>query len=397
MTTQLSSVPSSSRAVRLRHRQTRALFEGAVHVGGGVAVVEAAAKATGRSALSILEEVVNGLLVQKGVDWTGTILNEYLGLYGESRGVFAVITEKHSRRLVAHAAVFSSACNAGAGLLAHVRTAHGYGGYGLGTLVTETVTGAALATGVPLVVLETDDRLFRAKQGERAAYGMYGRLGYAVLRERRGPDATGWIMAINARLFALCRKLNSRATVTAKARAQVQREQARMIAALRTQYTAPAGGVRIDRVRAGDLGGLFLLLNLHPPRDFAGKLAPWHVFDGPEFEHEFVVRVRPSLAAGQPPEDASLVLRDARLGIVAVCAARRAPGRAEYGLDFYCVPGLLRRRGAEVRELIRQVRQRIAAEAGPEAVVVPRTADARKMHVLAAMPVGASRVSKSRC
>jgi len=395
MSSRSPSVSSITSDVRLRHRQSGQVFEGSLHVGGGVAVLESAAQATGRSGLSMIEEVVKGLLVQKGVDWTGTILNEYLGLYRESRGVFALVTEKKSGRLVAHASVFSSACHAGAGLLAHVRAAQGWGGYGLGTLVTEAVTGAALAAGVPFVVLETDDRLFRTKQGERAAYGMYERIGYAVLRERRGADSTGWIMVINARIFSLGQKLNSAAASIEKARAQLRREQARLVAALRAQFSSPAGKLEVDQVRAGDLGGLFLLLNLHPPQDFTGRLVPWRVFDGPECEREFVVRIRPALAAGNPPEDGSVVLRDSRLGIVAICAVRRVPTRSAYEVDFYCVPGLLRRRRALVRELVRSVRQRFATDAVGAQLVAARVPDRRKALVLAAALRGARRVPKS--
>lgn len=381
--------------MRLRHRQTGQLFEGALHVGGGVTVVESAARATGRTALSVLEEVVKDLLVQKGVDWTGTILNEYLGLYGDSRAVFALVTEKKSGRLVAHASVFSSAGEAGAGLLAHVRAAQGWGGYGLGTLVTEAVTGAALAAGVPFVVLETDDRLFRSKQGERAAYGMYERIGYVVLRERRGADSTGWIMVINARIFSLGQKLNSTAAPSEQARARLRREQARLVTALRTQYSAPLGRSKIDRVRAGDLGGLFLLLNLHPPQDFTGRLVPWRVFDGPECEREFVVQIRPALAGGSPPEDLSVVLRDSRLGLVAVCAARRVPARRAYEVDFYCVPGLLRRRRALVRELVQAVRQRLETEAAGAVLRPARVPDRQKARALSAALSGAGRARNS--
>lgn len=384
-----------SRSVRRRHRQTGQIFEGALHVGNGIAVVESAALATGRSTLSILEEIVKGLLVQKGVDWTGTILNEYLGLYLESRGVFALVTEKESGRLVAHAAVFSSACAAGAGLLAHVRAAQGWGGYGLGTLVTEAVTGAALAEGVPFVVLETDDRLFRAKQGERAAYGMYERLGYTVLRERRDADSAAWIMVINARIFALGQRLNSAPAPSENGRARMGREQARLVTRLRALYSLPTGKLRLEPVRAGDLGGLFLLLNLHPPRDFTGRVASWGVRDGPEFEREFVVRIRPVLAAGTPPEDVSVVLRDSRLGIVAVCAARRSPARSVYEVDFYCVPGLLRRRRGVVRELVRAVRQRIKTEAPDTALVAVPATDRRKARALAGALSDVTRAKKA--
>lgn len=382
MPSQSSSVRSRFRNLRLRHRETGRIFEGALHVGDGISVVESAAKATGRSGLSILEEVVKGLLVQKGVDWTGTILNEYLGLYADSRGVFALVTERTSGHLVAHASVFSSACDAGAGLLAHVRAAQGWGGFGLGTLVTEAVTGAALSAGVPLVVLETDDRLFRSKQGERAAYGMYGRIGYAVLRERRTAESTGWIMVINARIFSLCQKLNASTGSGDKVQARVRREQAKMVSALRSQYSSPIGKLRVDQVRAGDLGGLFLLLNLHPTPDFAGRLAPWRVFDGPEFEHEFVVQIRPALAAGSPLEDISVVLRDSRLGVVAVGAARRIAGRKVFEIDFYCVPGLLRQRPGVVRALVNAIQARLITESPGFTLTAARAKDARKSRAL---------------
>jgi len=352
MTNQACDHPPTVRTVTFTRRGQGGTFEGVVHLGPGRAVLEAVARTTGRSALTVLGLVVKELLVKKGADWNSAILSEYLGLFEDSAGTYCLISDSRSGQLVAHAAVFQSVHHPVAGLLAHVRTAEGWGGYGLGTRVTEEVTRSAFAQGARVVVLETDDLLFRKRQGERAAVGLYGRLGYSVLAEKAKGEAMGWLMAIDAEVFAQCQALPaSQAGVLPP---DIRLMQEALIANTRARYTASAGGLEVDRVKAGDLAGLFLLLNLCPPDDFRLKLAAWGVVEGPEFERAFVVTVRPAMADGDRLEDVSMVLRDPVAGIVAVCAARQAQpfSRGAFSLDFYCLPAFLGGHRGAVRALV---------------------------------------------
>ena len=70
-----------------------------------------------------------------------------MGLYDDSLGTFSLVWDKSSRRLVAHGSVFQSRAHAGAGLVAHIRTDEACRGLGLGSLVTEEVTGRRCSRG----------------------------------------------------------------------------------------------------------------------------------------------------------------------------------------------------------------------------------------------------------
>lgn len=361
----VGGVALAVKAMRLARRGSGEAFEGTAYVGGGAEVIEAVAKRFGRSPLAVLEEIVKGLLVKKGADWTATILGEYVGLYAPSRGAFCVVAEKATGKLVAHAVVFQSSVHPTAGLLAHVRTADGWGGLGLGTLVTEEVTRAAFEAGAKVVVLETDDRLVRKKEGERAAFGVYGKIGYAVLaEERKGEgEARGWLMAIDAELLARgqeAKRANGGAFPSEHGE-EIGRRQEAFGAETRRRFGVEVKEARIEAVNAGDLAGLFLLLNLHPPDDFRLKLAAWGVVSGAELERSFVVSVRPAVLDRDRLEEAGQVLREPTTGIVAVCAARlMAPfSRRIYEMDFYCLPEFLATNEARVRALVEATIERI--------------------------------------
>lgn len=367
----MNETPTSSveiKPVRVTHRSSGATFEGTIFVGSGRAVIEAIAAKFGRAPLVVVDDIVNGLLVKKGADWNGTILGEYLGLYAPSSGAFGLIADNASGRLVAHAVVFQSAHDRFAGLLAHVRTAGGWGGYGLGTRVTEEVTRSAFARGAKVVVLETDDRLLRKKEGERAAVGMYGKIGYAVLAEDEKPGGEkGWLMAIDRGIFELCQEAKRQhgGEFAEQFSTEVVRAQETLVASIRRRFAEEASEAEIEPVNAGDLASLFLLLSLCPPPDFRMKLSAWDVVRGADLERAFVVNVRPGIVDRDRLEDASLVLHHPEGGVLAICAARLlAPfSRQTYAIDFYCLPEFLAANAECVRALVVATIERIERDA----------------------------------
>ena len=139
--------PVQVREISLVDPKTSNRLEGLVFTGPGREVIERISRETSQSGTAVLDSIVHRLLVKKGADWTNAILCEYMGLYDDSLGTFSLVWDKSSRRLVAHGSVFQSKTHAGAGLVAHIRSDEACRGLGLGSLVTEEVTQAALQQG----------------------------------------------------------------------------------------------------------------------------------------------------------------------------------------------------------------------------------------------------------
>lgn len=331
-------------------------LEGVVFTGQGRAVLERIGEETGSSEAGVLETIVKRLLVQKGADWTGAILGDYLGLYEDSLGTFALVWAKQARQLVSHGAVFQSMAHPGAGLIAHIRTADSWQGFGLGTLVTEEVTRAAFAQGARVVALATDDKRHRMGQGERAAQSMYSRIGYRVLAERELADTVDWLMVIDSPVFERRQEAKQKngGRFPPEISNDLQNLQVRLVEQTRERFSEKLTEGRIQPVSNGDLANLFLLMNLCPPDDFRVKLSAWGIHLGPEFERSFVVGVRPAIADRDRLEDASLSLRDNQGAVVAVCAARQAAPftRNAMQVDFYCLPLFLETNRQAVVDLI---------------------------------------------
>ena len=371
--------------------KSRARFEGLIFAGPGREVVERIGQETSRSSAAVLDAIVHNLLVKKGADWTNAILCEYLGLYDDSTGAFSLVWDKSSRRLVAHGSCFWSKSHPGAGLVAHVRTDEACQGLGLGTLVTEEVTQAAFQQGVPFVVLGTDDKRYRIEQGEKAAFTMYAKLGYAILAERELTDTVEWLMVVDRPTFDRCQqeKQAGGGRFPDETPANIRQMQQDLIENVRGQFgrklddvpikgdspifvdtkigtvpgengTVPFGGC-VSPVGQGDMANLFLLLNLCPPDDFQVKLVPWGVQLGPEMERCYLVNVRPAIADCDRLEDASLALRDRQGSILAVCAARRAFPftRNVMEIDVYCLPRFFAANRPAVAALVSAVLTRI--------------------------------------
>jgi GNAT superfamily N-acetyltransferase len=328
--------------VALAPPKARTCFEGQVFTGPGREVVESIGQATSQSGTAVLEAVIHHLLVKKGADWTNAILSEYLGLYNDSSGTFSLVWDKVSRQLVAHGSVFSSKTYAGAALVAHIRTDEAFQGLGLGTLVTEEVTRAAFREGSKIVVLGTDDKRHRLEQGEKAAYGMYEKLGYAILAERELSDTVEWMMVVDRRAFERCQQEKQTAgmRLPKTISPEVQAMQKDLVENVRGQFSRELVDGRISPVGQGDLANLFLLLNLCPSDDFQAKLTAWGVHLGPELERCYTVNARPAIADCDRLEDASQALRDQQGMILAVCAARRVLPFTRNAIvaDFYCLP-----------------------------------------------------------
>lgn len=343
----------SSQPVIAANEKMDAGIDGRVFTGTGQKVVRAVAEYTGVDPLGLLSAIVSNLLVPKGADWTAVILSEYMGLYRDSRGLFSLVWDDNTRQLVAHGSVFQSVSNPWTGLLAHIRTLEGFKGLGLGTLVTEQVTAAALDHGAGVVVLATDDKIHRVDQGERAAHSMYSRLGYAILGETRLADTIDWLMAIDKPLLAASRNSSDSQQVAAT--------KGEFITRTRGQFAAATSELRTEPVTAGDLAGLFLLLNLCPENDFRLKLTSWQIHYGPELERTFITTLRQAILDQDRLQDASQVLRDSEGRLLAVCAAQLiAPfTRRTYGIDFYAVPEFVRNHGARIANLVRSTIDRI--------------------------------------
>jgi hypothetical protein len=339
-----------------------AKIEGHLFCGAGPDVVLAVSETTGQSSIAVLDTIVHDLLVQKGADWTSVILSEYLGVYDDSLGTFAIVWDRLSGQLVAHGSAFQSASHPWAGLLAHIRTLDGYKGLGLGTLVTREATAGVFERGGEIVVLETDDKLHRLESGGRAAHSMYSRLGYTILGEKRLADTVDWMMAVDELLLAEFERWGREAGGGATPPVSLRMQQEELVFATRASLSEPEGELAIEPVSPGDLANLFLLLNLCPPDDFRVKLLSWHVEHGPELERAFIATLRQGIIDQDRLQDATTVLRDGRGAIAAVAAARQlAPfTRQTFAIDFYCLPALLASHRALVVELVEQTIARIA-------------------------------------
>jgi GNAT superfamily N-acetyltransferase len=327
--------------------------DGRVFTGTGQQVVRAIAVHAGVDPLELLSTIVNNLLVPKGADWTAVILSEYMGLYHDSQGLFSLVWDDRTRQVVAHGAVFQSSSNPWTGLLAHIRTLEGFKGLGLGTLVTERVTAAAFDHGAGVVVLATDDKIHRVTQGERAAHSMYSRLGYAILGESRLADTVDWLMAINKQLLSASRNTGDSEEVAARKR--------EFVASTRRQFAPTSTTLKVEPVTAGDLAGLFLLLNLCPEDDFRLKLTSWRIHYGPELERTFITTLRQAIVDQDRLQDASLVLRDSEGRMLAVCAAQLvAPfTRRTYAVDWYALPEYVQKNSEQIIGLVRSTIDRI--------------------------------------
>lgn len=354
-------MPNHRIAVRVRpvtspNARAGKLFAGLVFTGQGMDVVRAIWQETGLTEASVLEMIVKELLVEKGVDWTGPILSEYLGLYEDSLGTFALVWDRQAKQLVAHGAVFQSAANPGAGLIAHIRTAGAAQGLGLGTLVTEEVTRAAFDQGARIIALATDDKRHRLQHGEKAAHTMYSRIGYAIFAEKHLADTIDWLMVIDPHIFEHCQRTRegNDGRFPAETSVDVRNLQAALVSQARAPLSGRLENGRIEPVRDGDMANLFLLMNLSPPDDFQFKLSAWAIHMGPEFERSWVVNVRPAIMDRDRLEDASLVLRDQHGAVVAVCAARQATPftRNAIHVDFYCLPEFLAKNKSAVENLV---------------------------------------------
>jgi hypothetical protein len=351
------------RDVALVHAKTASRLEGLVFTGPGREVVERIGRETSQSGTAVLDAIVHRLLVKKGADWTNAILCEYMGLYDDSVGTFSLVWDKSSRRLVAHGSVFQSKTHAGAGLVAHIRTEDSVRGLGLGSLVTEEVTRAALQQGAQVVVLGTDDKRHRIQQGERAACGMYSKLGYAILAEKELTDTVEWLMVVDQQLLQRCQeeKQAGGGRFPAATPPDVAELQRGLVEDVRERFSQRLADGQASPVSQGDMANLFLLMNLCPADDFRVKLVPWGVQLGPEMERCYLVGVRPALADCDRLEDASMALRDRRGSIVAVCAAQRASPftRNVMRIVFYCLPRFLAANQPAVVALVEAVLARI--------------------------------------
>ena len=341
-------------------------LDGLLFVGRGREVVLAISEATGLTGMDILDAIVHRLLVHKGSDWTGVILSEYLGVYDDSAGLFALVWDKTTQQLVSHGCTFRSLSNPWAALLAHIRTVDAFQGLGLGTLVTEAVTAAAIDCGTEVVVLETDDKIHRSPEGGRAAHAMYSRIGYAILGEKRLTDTVDWMMAINKPLYDRCQEIKESqgGKFPKEPIAEIAQTQKHFVDGIRRDFSMVAKSphtIAFEPVSPGDLANIFVLLNLCPSNDFQMKLGSWHVQHGPEAERNFIATLRQAIVDQDRLQDATMVARDQSGAIVAICAAQQlAPFTQQtYAIDFYCLPQYLQSNPEVVHELVQQTVNRI--------------------------------------
>ncbi|MBN2581060.1 MAG: GNAT family N-acetyltransferase [Pirellulales bacterium] len=344
-----------------------ARFEGLMFTGSGREVVERIGRETSQNGAAVLDAIVRQLLVKKGADWTNVILSEYLELYDDSAGTFALVWDRSARRLAAHGSAFSSKAHPAAALVAHIRTDESCQGLGLGTLVTEAVTRAAFRQGAQVVVLGTDDKRHRLREGEKAAFGLYAKLGYAILAERVLSDTVEWLMIVDPPIFERCQREKQSAGMRfpPTASPDVRAMQHDLVEEVRGRFSQELTGGRTSPVGLGDLANLFLLLNLCPAEDFQAKLTAWGVHLGPELERCYTVNVRAAMADCDRLEEASLALRDGQGLILAVCAARRALPftRNTMEIDFYCLPRFFAANQAAVAALVEAALTRIGQSA----------------------------------
>jgi ribosomal protein S18 acetylase RimI-like enzyme len=361
-------MPSEASNVRTRqfcaeNPALGASIDGLVFTGSGPAVVQAISRHTGSDGTNVLSEVVNRLLVKKGADWTAVILSEYLELYSNSVGTFSLVWDNNTNQLVSHGSIFQSRSHPWAGLLAHIRTREEFKGLGLGTLVTQEVTGAAFSQGAKVVVLATDDKINRIEQGERAAYSMYSRMGYAILGEARLADTIDWLMVIDQPLFTelLAQQAKGGGRLPTQEYPSVAEAKRQLVVRTRARFAQTSASL-IDPVSDGDLANLFVLLNLCPQNDFLLKLTSWQVHHGAEAERTFITTLRQAIVDQDRLQDASLVLRDEDGAAIAVCAAHQHSPftRRTFGIDFYCLPVLLRGSHDTILDLVQRTIDRVS-------------------------------------
>jgi ribosomal protein S18 acetylase RimI-like enzyme len=311
----------------------------------------------------ILDYIINNLLVKKGVDWNNPILGEYLGIYKNSMASFSLVWDKKLKGFISHGTTFQSKENPYVGLIAHIRTLDEYQGMGLGTLMTEETTKIAFENNAELAVLATDDKLHRIESGERAAYTLYSKLGYAILAEKKLADTVDWLMITDREIFSDCllEKEKNNGRYPKEVPAYIKEKQLKLIDKVRGEFSIKKKSLMIDEVTDGDIAFLFMLTALSPEYDFKIKLDSWDVHLGAEFERSFVVNIRPAMLDQDRLEDATLVLRDEKGFILAVCAAKQVYpfSRNTMKIDFYCFPEFMDNNKKEVLNLINATIKRI--------------------------------------
>ncbi len=331
-------------------------FIGYVFTGSGLDFLKVVSSTINQDGSFVLDSVINNLLVNKGVDWNGTILNEYLNIFKYSRGTFSLVWDLKTEQFVAHGAVFQSKKDPEIGLVAHIRTHENFKYLGLGTIVTENVTRAGLKNGAAIILLATDDKLNRIESGEKAAHSLYSKIGYSILAEKTMIDTIDWLMIIDKLIFDYCQleKKNNQGKFPPKTPEYIKQGQNKLIKKTRNEFYKKKGNLKVQKVTDGDLAGLFCLLNLCPEVDFKVKLDSWDVHYGPEIERSFVVNIRPALLDLNRLEDGSLLLRDANGLILAVCSAKLAApfSKNRYKIDFYCFPEFLANNQKKIYNLI---------------------------------------------
>lgn len=350
-------------------------IEGLIFTGSGPEFIKIVSEKTNLDGSVVLDFIINHLLVKKGVDWNSPILGEYLGIYKDSLASFSLVWDKNLREFITHGVVFQSKKNPLVGLIAHIRTPDEYQGMGLGTLMTEETTNAAFENNAEFVVLATDDKLHRIESGERAAYTLYSKLGYAILAEKKLADTVDWLMIIDQEIFSDClkEKEKNNGRYPKETPAYITEKQQKLIDKVRGKFSAKKKNLSIDNVTDGDLAFLFMLTALSPLLDFKIKLNSWDVHLGPEFERSFVVNIRPAMLDQDRLEDATLLLRDEKGFILVVCAAKQVYpfSRNTMRIDFYCFPEFLDNNRESVLNLVNETIKRIKeAEDAPEPCIL---------------------------
>ncbi len=334
-----------------------------IFTGCGAEFIKTVSKKINLDGSIILDYIINHLLVKKGVDWNSPILGEYLGIYKNSLASFSLVWDKNLNRFISHGTTFQSKENPLVGLIAHIRTLDEYQGMGLGTLMTEETTKIAFENNAELAVLATDDKLHRIESGERAAYTLYSKLGYAILAEKKLADTVDWLMISDREIFSDCllEKEKNNGRYPKETPTYIKETQEKLIDKVRGEFSAKKKNLMIDKVTDGDLAFLFMLTALSPEDDFKIKLDSWDVHLGAEFERSFVVNIRPAMLDQDRLEDATLILRDEKGFILAVCAAKQVYpfSRNTMKIDFYCFPEFLNNNKKEILNLINETIKRI--------------------------------------
>lgn len=350
-------------------------IEGLIFTGSGLDFIIKVSEKTNLNGSKVLNFIINYLLVKKGVDWNSPILGEYLGIYKNSLASFSLVWDKKIEGFISHGAVFQSKVNPYVGLVAHIRTLDEYQGMGLGTLMTEETTNVAFENNAEFSVLATDDKLHRIEAGERAAYTLYSKLGYAILAEKKLADTVDWLMITDQEIYSDClkEKEKNKGRYPKETPAYIMEKQQKLINKVRGEFSKKKKNLMVDKVTDGDLAFLFMLTALSPEFDFKIKLNSWDVHQGAEFERSFVVNIRPAMLDQDRLEDATLVLRDDTGLIMAVCAAKQVYpfSRNTMRIDFYCFPEFLDNNKDVVLNLINEVIKRIKeAEDAPKPCIL---------------------------